>query len=249
MISHPADHPGPFAFVTDLDAPELERDDEHHLRRALRLRDGDALTIGDGRGRWRTARLGASLESTGPVEVVPALAPPLTVAFALVKGDRPELVVQKLTELGIDRIVPLRAARSVVRWDEAKEAKAIERLRAVARAAAVQSHRPHLPEVADITEPAALVRDHGPGLALAARDGVRLTADVVTLLVGPEGGWDEAERSLGAPLVGLGANVLRAETAAIAAGVLLLAHRASALPSPPAHPPDTQRLSGTRPSA
>src|SRR3546814_15377913 len=64
------------------------------------------------------------------VAEVPAAAPELTVAFALVKGDKPELVVQKLTELGIDRIEPLRAERSVVRWDEAKAASALTRLRA-----------------------------------------------------------------------------------------------------------------------
>ena len=71
--------------------------------------------------------------------------------FAPVKGDRPEWTVQKLTELGVDRIVPLRAARSVVRWDGERGAAAVERLRRVAREAAMQSRRCRLPEVTEMT--------------------------------------------------------------------------------------------------
>src|SRR3546814_2905207 len=93
------------------------------------------------------------------VAEVPAAAPELTVAFALVKGDKPELVVQKLTELGIDRIVPLRAERSVVRWDEAKAASALTRLRAIARAAAMQSHRPRLRSEVPTSEIQSLMRN------------------------------------------------------------------------------------------
>jgi 16S rRNA (uracil1498-N3)-methyltransferase len=212
-------------LVEDLDAPALAPDDEHHLRRVLRLRDGAPLTAADGRGRWRPARLGPVLEATGPVLELPEPDPVLTVGFALVKGDKPELVAQKLTELGIDRIVPFRAARSVVRWDPAKAARAVERLRLVVRAAAMQSHRPRLPEVTDVVDLADLVGEHGRGLALAARDGGRLAPGTVTLLVGPEGGWADEELALSGHHVGLAANVLRAETAAIVAGAALVALR------------------------
>lgn len=218
---HPAEHPGPLTFVTDVEQPELAPDEAHHLRRVLRLRAGDPLTVGDGRGRWRTARFGDEVEPTGPVEVVPAPDPELTVGFALTKGDKPELVVQKLTELGLDRIVPFRAARSVVRWDAEKSAKAIDRLRQVARSAAAQCHRPWLPEVLDVVDLAELLG--GPGVAVADRGGRPIGAVHRTVLVGPEGGWAVGEVGADVERVALGDHVLRAETAAIAAGVLLRA--------------------------
>lgn len=221
---HPADHPGPLVFVDDIDAPDLRDDDRHHLTRVLRVRPGTPLTMADGAGRWRVGVLAADLEATGPVITFAPPSPALTVGFALVKGDKPELIVQKLTELGIDRIVVFRAQHSVVRWDEVKAAKAVTRLRAVARAAAMQSHRPILPVVEEAPDLAALVRL--PGVAFADRVGVPPSLDHPVLLVGPEGGWSSAERTLGAPSVALGAHVLRAETAAVAAGVLLCALRA-----------------------
>lgn len=220
---HPADQPGPLVFVDDLTAPELGDGDRHHLTRVLRVREGAALTIADGTGAWRTAVLGRDLEPSGPVVDPVHLAPALTIGFALVKGDKPELIVQKLTELGIDRIALFRSERSVVRWDEARAAKAIARLHAVARAAAMQSHRPTLPviELASLASLAAL-----PGAAMTDRSGAPPALDHPVLLVGPEGGWAPEERALGAPTVALGDNVLRAETAAVSAGALLAALRA-----------------------
>jgi 16S rRNA (uracil1498-N3)-methyltransferase len=214
-----ADQPGPLAFVDDVSAPVLADGDRHHLERVLRLRAGAPLTVGDGRGRFRPARFGPVVEPTGPVLEAPAPEPVLTVGFALSKGDKPELVVQKLTELGIDRIVPFRAERSVVRWDEAKSAKALARLRLVARSAAAQSHRPWLPEVAPVADLADLL--HGDQVAVADRGAAPLGSAVTTVLVGPEGGWADGEVPAVAARVGLSAHVLRAETAAIAAGVLL----------------------------
>jgi 16S rRNA (uracil1498-N3)-methyltransferase len=223
MAAHPADHPGPLVFVGDVDAPELSDDDRHHLERVLRLRAGAPLTVGDGRGRWRPARFGAELEPTGDIEESPRSVPVLTVGFALVKGDKPELVVQKLTELGIDRIAPFRAARSVVRWDEARAAKAVARLRQVARSAAAQCHRPWLPEVADVADLADLLALDG--VAVAERGAGPLPAACTTVLVGPEGGWAAGEVPADLPAVGLGPHVLRAETAAIVAGVVLVQAR------------------------
>ena len=213
------------ALVADLDAPRLAPDDAHHLTRVLRLGAGSEVTVGDGAGRWRPARLlgGEELAPTGDVEADPRPEPPITIAFALVKGERPEQVVQKVTELGADRIVPFVADRSVVRWDAAKAARQVERLRAVARGACMQCRRTWLPEVAPLAsfaEVAAL-----PGAALADRHGdpPKLTLPVV--LVGPEGGWSPAERSSTIPRVRIGRHVLRAETAAITACALLSALR------------------------
>jgi 16S rRNA (uracil1498-N3)-methyltransferase len=149
--------------------------------------------------------------------------PRLTVAFALVKGERPEWIVQKLTEVGVDSIRPFVAARSVVRWAPAKADSQVGRLRRVAREAAMQSRRCWLPEVAPLV-PFAEVADL-PGAVLADRDGVAVDAAATTVLVGPEGGWDDDERR-GRATVALGDAVLRAETAAVAAGVLLTALRA-----------------------
>jgi 16S rRNA (uracil1498-N3)-methyltransferase len=212
-------------FVGDLAGPALAPDDRHHLERVLRLRPGAPITIGDGRGGWRTASFGPAIEVTGEVVRSPAPAPALTVGFALTKGDKPELVVQKLTELGIDRIVPFRAARSVVRWDDAKAAKAVERLRTVARAAAAQCHRPWLPELAPVSQLAPLL---GAGGAVADRGGADLDATHTAVLIGPEGGWDDGEVGGDVPRVRLGDHVLRAETAAITAAALLVrAHRST----------------------
>lgn len=217
---------GPLAFVSDLDAPVLSVEDHHHLARVRRVRDGDAMVVGDGAGRWRTARFnGQAPEPDGPVVEAPDLAPRVGVAFALVKGAKPELVVQKLTELGVDDIVPFVAARSVVRWDAAKADAAHARLEKVAREAAMQSRQAWLPAVAPVATFATVAGL--PGAARADRGGQAPSLGCPLILVGPEGGWDDAERAAALPTVGLSTGVLRAETAAIVAGALLVALRAS----------------------
>ena len=127
------------AFVDDLAEPRLSDADHHHLARVLRLAPGTDITVGDGAGRWRAARLTGSpaLDPQGDVVADARPDPPITVAFALVKGERPELTVQKLTELGADRIVPFVAERSVVRLDEAKSGRQVQRMAAIAREAAM----------------------------------------------------------------------------------------------------------------
>lgn len=227
MTAGPADDRAlAHAFVADLGAPVLDAGDHHHLTRVLRLRPGDRLTVSDGAGRWRACRLpadGPALEYDGAVEETPAPDPPITVAFALTKGDRPEWVVQKLTEAGVDRIVPFVAARSVVRWDAAKTARQAERFAVVAREAAMQCRRVRLPEVSPpVTFAQATVL---PGATLADRAGAAPSLARPTVLVGPEGGWSDEERACGLRAVALAPLVLRAETAAVAAGVLLSALR------------------------
>jgi len=223
VTSGPDGRHGPHVFVADLEVPELEAGDRHHLERVLRVRPGDPLTVSDGAGRWRRCRFGAEVEPTGPIESVAPPAVDVAVGFALVKGQRPELVVQKLTELGVDRIFPFVAARSVVRWDATKATREGARLRLVARAAAMQSRRCWLPEILP-PRPFAEVAA-GTATARAQRDGDPPSLATPTVLVGPEGGWTDDERALPMPTIGLGDLVLRAETAAIAAGVLLTALR------------------------
>src|SRR5438874_13471201 len=101
------------AFVPTLDKPVLAPEDRHHLERVLRLKRGDLVTVSDGAGGWRPCAFGAALAPAGPVQHEPAPSPPITVAFGVLKGERPELVVQKLTEIGVDRVVPMTTARCV----------------------------------------------------------------------------------------------------------------------------------------
>jgi 16S rRNA (uracil1498-N3)-methyltransferase len=211
-------------FVDDLAAPALHDDDHHHLARVLRVRDGDLVTVADGTGRWRPARMGTPLVPAGDVVTTAAAAPAVTICLALVKGDRPELAVQKLTELGADRVVLFGADRSVVRWDAARAARQRDRLRAVARAAAMQSRRARIPAVEVVggfADVASL-----PGATLADRGGDPLSLAHPTVLVGPEGGWSDAERAAGLARVALSDAVLRAETAAITACAVLTTLRA-----------------------
>jgi 16S rRNA (uracil1498-N3)-methyltransferase len=223
-------------FVADLDELAVAPDDERHLAQVLRLRQGESVVAADGQGRWRLcrftgsatpgARLASVLEPDGLVTTSARPEPEVTVAFVPVKGDRPEWVVQKLTEAGVDRIVVLHSVRAVVRWDGERQTKAIERLRRVAREAAAQSRRPWLPEVRGVDDLDGLSARLAPvPLALAQWGGGPPDLQAPAVAVGPEGGWDSSETASGWPLVGLGPNVLRAETAAVAAGLLLCALR------------------------
>jgi 16S rRNA (uracil1498-N3)-methyltransferase len=150
----------------------------------------------------------------------------VTVAFAPTKGDRPDWVVQKLTELGVDRIVPLATTRSVVRWEGERGRRAVERLTRVAREASAQCRRARLPQVDSVSTLDELGSEAGPGLVLAHPGGGAPSLDRSVVAVGPEGGWDPDEVARFGPGLGLGPTVLRAETAAVAAGTLLCGLRA-----------------------
>jgi len=222
-------------FVPDLAAPVLNAEGAHHLLDVLRLRPGELVVVSDGQGAWvpcrvapGTARAGARhrdpasvLVPDGPVTVTPEVGPRLTVAFAPVKGDRPEWVVQKLTELGIDRIVPIMTRRSVVHWDGERAGRSVDRLARVAREASAQCRRTRLPEIGPVASLAALAGLTGVPPSLAHPGGSAPSLDRPVVAIGPEGGWDPGELAGDPPTVGLGPTVLRAETAAIAAGTLL----------------------------
>jgi 16S rRNA (uracil1498-N3)-methyltransferase len=190
----------------------------------LRLRPGDEVTVSDGAGGRLRCRFGPALEPMGEVERVAPASPAVTVAFAVVKGERPEWAVQKLTEIGVDRIVPLLTARSVVRWPLGEAGGQLARLRRVAREAAVQSRRVWLPVVEGVSSFETLAGEAGAALAHPGGGPPALARP--TVLVGPEGGWDDAELAAAPALVGLGPAVLRTETAATVAGALLCALRA-----------------------
>ncbi|MGH9103810.1 MAG: RsmE family RNA methyltransferase [Acidimicrobiales bacterium] len=215
-------------MVGDLESLEMSAEVAHHVARVLRLRPGELVTAADGHGGWRPCRLGGGrgrprLDPEGPPREAPRPAPAVGVAFSLLKGDRPAWVVQKLTEMGVDRIVPLVAGRAVVRWEPGEVDRHLDRLRRVAESAVMQSRRLWLPE---LWEPRTLAE-------LAAREPVALSQSGggpprpgAILAVGPEGGWAGEELALGLPCVGLGPTVLRAETAALVVGALLCGFRA-----------------------
>jgi 16S rRNA (uracil1498-N3)-methyltransferase len=219
-------------FVTDVAIPVLDPAAHHHLARVLRLVDGESVVAADGRGHWRLCafvrRAGdpaGTLEVTGPVNFEPPPAPALTVAFAPAKGERPEWVVQKLTELGVDRIVPIHSDHSVVRWAGARAERSVARLRTVAEQAAAQCRRVWLPEVTELDTLVGLAARPG-GVALAQLGGAPPSLERPAVAVGPEGGWSAEELAGDLPRVSAGPGVLRSETAAVAVGALLGALRA-----------------------
>jgi 16S rRNA (uracil1498-N3)-methyltransferase len=228
-------------FVDDVEHDDdrwIEGDDGHHLQRVRRLRAGESLTVSDGRGAWRLCEIAEvgerrlRLATTGPLVHEPALTPRVVVAFAPAKGDHGGGVVHQLVELGVDAVMPVSLRRSVARVDGRYAERARGRLTRVAREAAMQSRRARLPEVLD-PEPLATLARH-PGLVVAQAGG-RDAADVAAttpgpewlILVGPEGGLDDEERTTlatGTPL-GVGPHVLRAVTAPVAALAALVGFR------------------------
>jgi len=212
------------AFVRSLDAPLLDDDDLHHFGRVLRLRAGESVSVSNGEGGWRMCRFVADggLEPDSDVFEHARVAPALTVGFALPKGDRLEWIVQKLTEIGVDRIVVLDAERSVVRWQADRVGRQLAKLAKVGREAAMQSRRVWLPLIDGPHSPATL---NGTATALAEPGGSVLTLATPTVLIGPEGGWSPVELAASDQHRRLGSTILRVETAALAAAVRLSALR------------------------
>ncbi len=217
------------------DVVVLTGSEAHHAAAVRRVRVGEEVTIGDGRGTW----LAGECESVSPREVVvrviarsdvPRPRPRIVLVQALAKGDRDELAIQAATELGVDEIAPWQAARSVSRWDSAKTQKGRARWAAIVREAGKQAHRAWLPDVSMLITTAELGRRAAASRVLILEPGaeVALTAltfapderDIV-LVVGPEGGIAPEEldalATAGATLVRLGDTVLRTSTAGPAA--------------------------------
>ncbi|WP_261163855.1 16S rRNA (uracil(1498)-N(3))-methyltransferase [Microbacterium sp. Marseille-Q6965] len=220
------------------DEIELSGSEAHHAAAVRRVRPGEAVTVGDGRGAWLDGEVVAADPRRVRVRVTgrrdePMAHPRLVLAQALAKGDRDELAIQAATELGVDEVIPWQAARSVSRWDGPKARKGRERWHAIVREAAKQAHRPWVPEVAEPATTAQLaVRAGGafvlvldPWASMPLTDVPIDGAGELVLIVGPEGGIapDELERldAAGAARVRLGATVLRTSTAGPAALAVL----------------------------
>jgi 16S rRNA (uracil1498-N3)-methyltransferase len=207
----------------------LPADTVRHFARVLRLRTGEAVSVTDGAGGFRLCTVPLDFAASGRLEPMREVrratrpSPSVAVGLALAKGDKPELAVQKLTELGVDRIVLFAADHSVVRWDEDKVARNLTRLRSVAVEALQQSRGLFLP-VIELTSFDALASEAGAVRADAGGRAPSLHRDRL-VLIGPEGGWSERERSALPDAVSVATNVLRAETAAIAAASLWVALR------------------------
>jgi len=218
MATLPDGTNGPHVFVEDLDQPRLSPHDLHHLKRVLRLRPGNPITICDGAYRWRSATFDNPPVATGDVvEVSPPL-PRITIGFVVPKGDRPSWIVQKLTELGVDEIHLLRSQRSVVKWNPDQADKQLKRLERIAREAAMQSRQVRVPTIKPVTEVRQAAKDSGA--SLTHRNGTRPSLNQNILYIGPEGVWDDSEL-VDMPTVNLGSSVLRAETAAVTAAAAL----------------------------
>ncbi len=226
--------------MPDPEKPVPSAEDRHHLARVLRLKAGELVVAADGRGSFSLCRFSGDSGSPGTpsTQVLVPVSPlyyeepagaPVTVAFVPAKGERAEWVVQKLTELGVDRIVVLASARAVVRWPPERVPGALARLGRVARGASSQSRRAWLPEirgVMGIEDYAAEQVVAGGGGCVMAHPGAAPPGGALgSIAVGPEGGWDPAELERATELVGLGRTVMRAETAALAAGYALCARR------------------------
>jgi 16S rRNA (uracil1498-N3)-methyltransferase len=223
----------------------IRGDELHHLQRVLRLRSGDEVIVFDGRGRGFHGRIASMDNSQAVVSLGEAegrdVEPRLRISLmqAIPHGERMDLIVEKATELGVVRIVPVVSERSVVRPKPGGWAK-LERLRRIAVAAAKQSGRLVVPEIATPLEFEAAVplspveatslriifhtaSDTPSALAGSARFE---SAAEVSVLVGPEGGFTDREfasaTSAGWSAATLGPRILRADTAAVAALTLVL---------------------------
>lgn len=196
--------------VADVERPQLTDEVEHHLRRVLRLQDGAAVTATDGRGSWVATTLRAGgLEVCGEVGFRDRVGRAITIGFAIPKQDRPEWIVQKLTELGVSRILLVHAERSVVRWSPEKATAKVDRLRSVSIEALQQSRGVWLPELGGPVEASGVLG----GSAVAEPGGGAFPSTATRYLIGPEGGWTSTELALADPTFGLGETILRVETA------------------------------------
>lgn len=231
----------PVFFADPVPAPGdalLDGPEGRHAARVRRLRAGEELILTDGRGRHAQATVTQALRNAlvlhvGQTRTTPRPSPRLVAVQALVKGDRSELAVELLTELGVDEIVPWAAQRCIAKWGGVggdKASKARDRWFCVAREAAKQSRRTYFPTVAPLAETADVVRRFSGSAAVMVlhESAEQRLADRsfppqgdVVVVIGPEGGITAAElatfTATGATPVRLGDGVLRTSTAGAAA--------------------------------
>jgi 16S rRNA (uracil1498-N3)-methyltransferase len=237
----------PSSFAPDGSSIKLASDEARHLRDVLRLGRGDEVFVFDGEGREfrclveESGRDRTTLQVSN--EVVPANPESplhLTLAVALLKGEKFDLAVQKATELGVARVVPVVTKFADVRVrDDTDAARRVARWQRIALEACKQSGRARVPLIDAPTAFASLIESAHANAAqwcvmFAERSGVSLIETIgnltarplaLTALIGSEGGWADEEialaRSVGWSVVTLGGRTLRAETAAIVVATLL----------------------------
>lgn len=245
----------PVAFAPDEKSATLSGEETRHLRDVLRLQSGDEIYIFDGSGREFHCAVETIAKDSTKLRVIAEVEPTrpesplhLTLAIALLKGEKFDLVIQKATELGVKRIVPLATERADVRLRDSEDAnRRVTRWRRIALEAAKQTGRAAVPEVtAPITFNSLTMISAGKEkksstsvarLMFSEREGRSLSEATIRFagqpteivaLVGPEGGWTDEEIGLaregGWEIVTLGGRTLRAETAAIVV-VTLIQHR------------------------
>lgn len=235
----------PYFFVAQSsfgDSMVIEGDDARHLTVVRRALVGDRITVSDGCGE--VAEL--FLDSVAPTQVgghvvkkwsVPRPAPTITLIQAVTKGAKLESMIQKLVEIGVDRICVVTSGRSVVRLKEDRRDKAAERLASIAVEAAKQSHRAWLPQVigpdgferavAEMSTTELSIIAH-PSAELSLTEVLGEPAESVAVAVGPEGGWSDEEvqelANAGAKAFTLGDQILRSETAPLVISAVVM-HR------------------------
>jgi 16S rRNA (uracil1498-N3)-methyltransferase len=243
----------PGAFSSSLDSVTLESDEARHLREVLRLKVGDEVYVFNGEGREFNCRVEESRRDSARLKVISEVDPArpespiqLTLAVALLKGEKFDLVVQKTTELGVTRVVPVVTKLADIRLrDPSDAAKRVARWQRIALEAAKQSGRAVVPEITTpmpfesvIEDAAARHKDVTAdgslnGVMFSERDGESIVSaleklanpSMLTALIGSEGGWANEELQIARradwAIVTLGGRILRAETAAISIAVLL----------------------------
>lgn len=237
----------PDAFDLKLGLVMLAEDEARHLRDVLRLKTGDDVSVFDGEGKEFHCRVEESRRNSARLEIVQETRPlkpesllQLTLAVALLKGEKFDLVVQKATELGVVEVVPVVTKLADIRLrDNSDAAKRVTRWQRIALEAAKQSGRARVPTISEPVNFAALVKTAAPDAAFGRvmfteREGQSLKnaqavlvskTSALTALIGSEGGWTDEELQTaidaGWILITLGGRTLRAETAAIAVATLL----------------------------
>lgn len=233
-------HPDCFAG----DKVILGKDETRHLRDVLRLTEGDEVAVFDGSGFDHSCVI-ENMSKKGTILAVREKTPPpsaespldLTMAVALTKGDKFEFVIQKCVELGVKGLIPLLTDRCDVKLHDKTESK-MERWKKIVIESSKQCGRGTLMEISEPISFASLLEsgDAEKLVVFSERGGGKVdgfgVGGNITALVGPEGGWSDAElesaKDAEAPIVTLGGRILRAETAAVSVATILQ-HRAGDL--------------------
>ncbi|MFJ5789415.1 16S rRNA (uracil(1498)-N(3))-methyltransferase [Lysinibacillus sp. NPDC093197] len=225
---------------TTIDSARISGEDARHIMRVMRMKEGaEIIVVAQDSAYICTIAAfeddDVLVKATGRTIPSPELPIRVTVACGLPKGDKLELITQKATELGMYALLPFEAERSIVKWDVKKGAKKQERLQKIAKEAAEQSHRTHIPEIYEPIKFSQLVSRMGDFDAVFIADEEDAKAEKRTrfadklknvydkesksilIIFGPEGGIARKEadtlKQAGAQTMSLGPRILRAETA------------------------------------